>query len=71
MTVPEVVQSAGRSAHAFCLLYRPPVGPAFCFEPVTHPIDAFHLEGRPGLKTLAKGESLSLDVQWRFEVLSG
>jgi len=71
MAVPEVQHSEGRSAHAYCLLYRPPVGPAFCFEPVTHPIDAFHLEGRPGLKVLARGESLSLDVQWRFEALKG
>jgi aldose 1-epimerase len=69
MSVPEVAASEGRSPHAFCLLYRPPVGPAFCFEPVTHPIDAFHLEGCPGLKVLAAGESLSLDVLWRYEVL--
>jgi aldose 1-epimerase len=69
MTVPEVAASAGASAHACCLLYRPPVGPAFCFEPVTHPIDAFHLAGHPGLKVLAAGETLSLEVQWRFEAL--
>jgi aldose 1-epimerase len=51
----------------FCLMYRPPQGNAFCFEPVTHPIDAFHLPGRPGLRVLAQGESTSLDVQWRVE----
>ncbi|HET7795929.1 MAG TPA: aldose 1-epimerase [Rhizobacter sp.] len=50
----------------FCLVYRPPVGPAFCFEPITQPIDAFHLPGRPGLRVLAKGERLALDMAWRF-----
>lgn len=50
----------------YCLLYRPPLGPAFCFEPVTHPIDAFHVPGRPGLRVLRTGESLTLRVQWRF-----
>jgi len=50
----------------YCLLYRPEFGSAFCFEPVTHPIDAFHLPGRPGLNVLQTGESLTLRVQWRF-----
>ena len=50
-----------------CLVYRPPVGPAFCFEPITQPIDAFHLEGRPGLVELARGETLMLRVHWRID----
>lgn len=66
MSVPEVQRAGAASPHATCLLYRPPVGPAFCFEPVTHPIDAFHLPSRPGLRVLSEGESLSLDVQWRY-----
>lgn len=49
-----------------CLLYRSPVISAFCFEPVTHPIDAFHMPGLPGLKVLHKGESLTLHLEWRF-----
>ncbi len=52
--------------NGYCLLYRPPVGPAFCFEPVTHPIDAFHAPGQLGLQVLHTGESLTLQVQWRF-----
>ena len=64
MRVP-VVHGSGQQ-DGFCLLYRPPVGPAFCFEPVTHPIDAFHAPGHPGLHTLGLGETLSLQVQWRF-----
>jgi len=49
-----------------CLLYRPPFGQAFCFEPVTHAIDAFHMAGQPGLRVLQPGESLTLQLQWRF-----
>ena len=51
----------------FCLVYRPLQGPAFCFEPITQPIDAFHLPGQPGLRTLKTGERLSMAMQWRFE----
>lgn len=53
------------NAEGYCLIYRPPEGNAFCFEPITHPIDAFHLPGRPGLETLRCGDSLTLSVQWR------
>lgn len=58
------VQRAGSSS-GFCLMYRPPQGPSFCFEPVSHPIDAFHLAGRPGLRMLAQGETVTMQVQWR------
>ncbi len=54
----------------YCLLYRPPQGPTFCFEPVSHPIDAFHLPGRPGLRVLTQGEALELRVQWRVQELA-
>lgn len=52
----------------YCLLYRPPVGEAIAFEPITHPIDAFHLPGRPGLRVLQPGQSMRLQVRWRFSV---
>lgn len=68
MTVPAVVAAGPSLPQACCLLYRPPVGEAFCFEPVTQPIDPFHLDGRPGLVVLARGERLALDVQWRFQL---
>jgi aldose 1-epimerase len=55
----------GGSAQHFCLVYRPPQGPAFCFEPITQPIDAFHLPGQPGLRVLGPGEQFSLNIQWR------
>jgi aldose 1-epimerase len=44
----------------YTLLYRPPEFDYFCPEPITHPIDAFHIPGQPGLVTLAKGQTLTL-----------
>lgn len=69
MRVPQVQRRAPMDP-GYCLLYRPPAGPAFCFEPITHPIDAFHLPGRPGLRLLGRGETLSLQVQWRYRLLA-
>jgi len=41
----------------------------FCFEPVSHPVDAFHLSGSPGLKELAPHQSLkaSMKISWNLE----
>lgn len=65
---PRIDSTAGKPAgDGVCLVYRPPQGPGFCFEPITHPIDAFHMPGRPGLRVLATGESMRLAVSWRFE----
>jgi aldose 1-epimerase len=49
------------------VLYCPPGQAHFCFEPVTHDIDAFNLPepfARGGLKILAPGESLSMRVNF-------
>ena len=48
------------------LLFCPQGHDFFCFEPVTHPVNAHHLEGRPGLRLLAAGESLG--ITWRMAV---
>jgi aldose 1-epimerase len=56
----------GERAPEYLHLYRPDAGDAFCIEPVTQAIDAFHLADRPGLVTLRDAESMSLRVQWRF-----
>ena len=64
MRVPDIAERGQNDG--LCLLYRSPVISAFCFEPVTHPIDAFHMAGLPGLRVLQRGESLTLKVQWRF-----
>ncbi|XAH24992.1 aldose 1-epimerase [Xylophilus sp. GW821-FHT01B05] len=66
LAMPDFEQDGGTDQH-YCLVYRPPQGPAFCFEPITHPIDAFHLPGRPGLRVLQHGETLRLAMQWRVE----
>lgn len=68
LRVPEWNTGSARD-DAFCLLYRPPQGPSFCFEPVTHPIDAFHVPGTPGLRMLRTGETLQLHLEWRFHTL--
>lgn len=67
--MPDFAQD-GAAAQHFCLVYRPPQGAAFCFEPITQPIDAFHLPGQPGLRVLAQGESCALNVQWRYGPLA-
>lgn len=64
LSVPDI-QARGLN-DGYCLLYRPPFGQAFCLEPVTHPIDAFHAPGQPGLRVLHTGERLSLHLEWRF-----
>jgi aldose 1-epimerase len=59
--------SANEAAESTCLLvYRPDAGPSFCVEPVSHPVDAIHLPGHPGLQWLAPGASMRLALQWRF-----
>jgi aldose 1-epimerase len=58
---------SGPQPPSYCLVYRPPTGSAFCFEPITQPIDAFHLDGRPGLVTLEPGQTLGLGVRWRLQ----
>ena len=50
-----------------CVLMHPQNGRYFCFEPVSHPIDAFHVKGRPGLVSLAQGESAQIEVTLRVE----
>lgn len=65
-SMPDFARDGGAAQH-FCLVYRPPQGSAFCFEPITQPIDAFHLPGQPGLRVLGPGEQFSLSIQWRIE----
>jgi aldose 1-epimerase len=68
MSVPAMRAAPGHGT-SYCLLYRPVEGPCFCFEPVTHPIDAMNLPGTPGMQILKTGESLSLHVEWRLTAL--
>ncbi|MCQ2996244.1 aldose 1-epimerase [Pseudomonas syringae] len=44
----------------FFLVFCPPGLDFFCFEPVSHPVNAHHLPGHPGLRLLRQGESAEL-----------
>lgn len=52
---------------ACLLVFRPEAGPSFCVEPVTHPVDAVHLPGQPGLQWLEPGATMRLALRWRFD----
>ncbi len=54
------LECRARGADYF-LLYCPPGLGFFCIEPVSHPVNAHHLPGRPGLKLLEQGQSIQLD----------
>ncbi|KAI2693481.1 aldose 1-epimerase [Pseudomonas sp. TNT3] len=48
------------------LLYCPPVLDFFCIEPVSHPVDAHHLPGRPGLRLLEHGQTTELGFSLQY-----
>lgn len=52
------------------LLYCPPEQNFFCFEPVTHPVNAHHLPQRPGLHLLGPGQSCSLQFELQYQALA-
>lgn len=51
------------------LLFCPEGQAFFCFEPVSHPINAHHLPGRPGLQLLHKGEQIRLAFTLQYRAL--
>ena len=71
LTLTQSMDSKEVSTHSapsnYLLMFRKTTGDHFCLEPVSHPIDAYHLPSQPGLQVLQKGESLTLAVSWRFE----
>ena len=62
----ELQRPDGSPGQPDCLLYAPASPPVFCFEPISHPINAAHLPGRPGWVELMPRQSMSLTVHWRF-----
>lgn len=50
--------------NGYTLFYRPPQYDYFCVEPITHPIDAFHMPDQPGLAYLSHGDSLALRTKF-------
>jgi aldose 1-epimerase len=57
--------------NGYALLYRPPGLDYFCLEPITHPIDAFHMPNQPGLAFLAHGDSLALRTKFLIGASTG
>ena len=53
----------------YFLLYCPPGLEFFCIEPVSHPVNAHHLPGRPGLKLLEQGQSTHLNFTLQYRPL--
>ncbi len=51
------------------LLFCPQGQGFFCFEPVSHPVNAHHLPGRPGLRLLQQGDALSLTFTLQYQAL--
>ncbi|MFG0419776.1 aldose 1-epimerase, partial [Pseudomonas sp. zjy_8] len=51
------------------LLYCPQGQGFFCFEPVSHPINAHHLPGRPGLRLLNRGDAMTLGFRMQYRAL--
>lgn len=52
------------NCNGYSLLYRPPGLDHFCLEPITHPIDAFHMPDRVGLVNLVPGASMRLTAHF-------
>jgi aldose 1-epimerase len=56
---------------AYTMIFLPPDEDAFCFEPMSHCVGAFsarveEVEG-PGLKVLAAGESMQIELAFRYK----
>ncbi|MFJ2985684.1 MULTISPECIES: aldose 1-epimerase [unclassified Pseudomonas] len=63
----QLVCSASGTEHF--LLFCPQHKPFFCFEPVSHPINAHHLPGRPGLRLLQQGEGMKLEFRMQYQAM--
>jgi len=59
------IELAMPNCDGYALMYRPPELDFFCLEPITHPIDAFHMPQRPGLRILETGQSMKLEFAMR------
>jgi aldose 1-epimerase len=55
----------------FFLVFCPPGLNFFCFEPVSHPVNAHHLHGHPGLRLLKQGESAELNFSLSYRPIPG
>ncbi|ROM69883.1 aldose epimerase [Pseudomonas brassicacearum] len=53
----------------YFLLYCPVGLEFFCIEPVSHPVNAHHLPGRPGLRLLEQGQSVAMEFSMQCRLL--
>lgn len=53
----------------YFLLYCPAGQDFFCFEPVSHPVNAHHLPDKPGLQLLDSGQSCVLQFHLHYQPL--
>jgi aldose 1-epimerase len=53
----------------YYLLYCPVDLAFFCIEPVSHPVNAHHLPGRPGLRLLGQGQTAELGFSLHYHAL--
>ncbi len=60
------LQVPGAPNRLDAILYTPEGSDVFCFEPVSHPINAAHLPGQPGWVTLQPNAEMRLSLRWRF-----
>lgn len=54
----------------YFILFTPSEQDFFCFEPVTHPVNAHHLPGQPGLHLLRQGQTSKLSFNLQYQPLS-
>jgi aldose 1-epimerase len=66
LQVSAELQAPGAPDRLDAILYTPGDSDVFCFEPVSHPINAAHLPGQPGWITLQPGEEMQLRLRWGF-----
>jgi aldose 1-epimerase len=60
---PEAVSVAVKADLSTAILFSPSsAAEFFCFEPVSHPVDAHNLPGMPGLTFLASSETLTAEM---------
>ncbi len=58
------------SDQSIYLLFCPEGKPFFCLEPVSHPVNAHHLPGKPGLVLLSKNQRVGLTFTLQYRPLN-
>ena len=71
ITQPELTVTVEAKGLTTAIVYSPGATAAFfCFEPVSHPVDAHNLPGQPDLVPLAPGATLSMTLRLSWQPLA-